>query len=148
MENGVSGQAMSPEELEHIGTVLFGEWGWPVKLGKLIGKDASTLRRWRLGTSNINPKYAEKIRNYYQNNQHRITSDDTNIKKNDTYLRRILEIVVAVERNPLLAIRVNKQDNLYQINLLCSDGTTISAKETVSGSFDGLDNIESFLNIY
>jgi len=54
---------MSAEDLEEIGTRIYGRWGWPVKLGRAIGRDASTLRRWR-GGAPIEPAMARAVREH------------------------------------------------------------------------------------
>jgi hypothetical protein len=76
-------EPMYPQELEKIGIELFGEWGWPIKIGKLIGKDATTVRRWRQTDNEIRPKYAIKIREYYdqhKNNENIIQKTDNSEK--------------------------------------------------------------------
>ena len=54
---------MDAAELEEIGVRLYGKWGWSVKLAKVLGKDQSTIRRWR-GGSPIEPVYAAAIREH------------------------------------------------------------------------------------
>jgi hypothetical protein len=42
---------MSPDELEEIGTLIWGRWGWQTKLAMRLGVDGSTVRRWKAGSA-------------------------------------------------------------------------------------------------
>jgi hypothetical protein len=56
---------MDPVELEAIGTELYGRVGWPVKIAALVGKDASTVRRWRSG-QRVDSAFAKLIRDHHR----------------------------------------------------------------------------------
>jgi hypothetical protein len=131
---------MTPEELEAIGTRIYGHWGWPVKLGKLVGKDASTLRRWRLGQVPIDPKSAIKIREIASREEHSYPDSA------ETDAMRILRLMARYQTkrpNSDIKLSLHCDPNSSRLSLICSlpGRATLTATDNGRGDFIGLSEI-------
>jgi hypothetical protein len=142
-------EPMSPDELEEIGTRIYGRWGWPVKLGKIVGRDASTLRRWRLGRMPIDADVAARIRSWDEHcrrsQQNQPDAADRIQKSNVDNGVRVARLAIAAHGCDGLKFRY--ENGRVLISLSRPGRATIIAIEGEGGTIEGLEDIEDAMGM-
>jgi hypothetical protein len=139
---------MNSAELEAIGLRLFGRVGWTVKIARIVGKDSSTLRRWRAG-SPIESVYAKMIRDYADTVDPSAPSWDSNLQSTPDALDalRLIARVQAMKRaGAPVSIRVDDADNRLELTLSIADRQPVIAWQDRDGSFQALECLDAELS--
>jgi hypothetical protein len=139
---------MEPAELEAIGTELYGRVGWPVKIAALLGKDASTVRRWRAG-QRIDPAIAKLIRDYLK--RERATGEpswDERYEPSDPLraLRLVARVQAMAASGLPVSVRVTDGPEGLSIAVWTAPGTPPLGAWGDGTRFIGLDEAERALD--
>lgn len=135
---------MDAAELQAIGERLYGPWGWPVKIGRAIDRDASTIRRWRAGGS-IDYASATTIRNlaldasvedWPREVAARVPTDA------ERALRLIADVQALSASGVPGAIGVDDIEGAIRLTLWFRGVPSLVAVAKKDGMFDGLDRLE------
>ena len=141
---------MDAEELTAIGERLFGRWGWPAKIGAAVGKDSSTVRRWR-GGSRIAPVYARIIRDLAAEADRMGDPPWESVHGGRDGPVRALRIVARAQAlaaaGLVVAVRVHDEPEGLSITLRIGTGRPIAAASSPGGDFPGLDDMEAALRL-
>ena len=140
---------MDAAELEEIGERLFGRVGWTVKIARLVGKDSSTLRRWRAG-SPIEPVYAKVIRDY--DRDHSAPGEpswDDRTGRRDAEALRALRLVARAQAlssvGAPVGVLVAEEPEGLAVTLRVAGMPPATARQDGQGLFVGIDGAEEAL---
>jgi hypothetical protein len=144
-------QPMDATELEEIGVRLYGRWGWPVKLGRALGKDPSTLRRWRSGDSPIDLVSAAAIRDHDKRmsgaGAHSWNNATTDI---DSSAIRTLRLIARVQelgsQGAAVAVVVRELETGLVVELRIGRTKVIHGGQDASGAIQGIQEMEDALD--
>ncbi len=141
---------MEISELEEIGIRLYGRWGWPVKLGRALGKDPSTLRRWRSGDSPIDLVSAAAIRDH-DRRMNGVEAPHWNHETSqiDSSAIRTLRLIAQVQeisaQGAAVAIQVREVDTKLVVELRLGRAEVLQARQSPSGVIEGIQGLEEAL---
>ena len=140
---------MDSVELEEIGTKLFGRVGWPIKVARIVSRDATTVRRWRAG-GQVEPVYAKMIRDYAANVDPAAPAWEGGSSQAGADALRALSIVARVQAlanlGAAIAIRVTEGEDGLSLQLRKPGQPPLVAWQESGGRFSGLQEVEDLLS--
>jgi hypothetical protein len=139
---------MDSAELEEIGIRLFGRVGWPIKVARIVSRDATTVRRWRAG-GQVEPVYAKMIRDYAANVDPAAPSWEPAPSQSGADALRALAIVARVQAlanlGVSISLRVAQDEDGLSLQLRRPGHAPLVAWQESGGCFCGLQEIEDWL---
>ena len=136
---------MDSTELEEIGIRLFGRVGWPIKVARIVSRDATTVRRWRAG-GQVEPVYAKMIRDYAANVDPEAPSWTSPAPQADHGVLQALKMIARVQAMSALgaavSILVTDGGEGLSLQLRMAGCPPVVAWQDVEGALCGLDDME------